>query len=345
MRGRASPPVVTLAALGMIFAAATLLGVSASTGSRDSQLLITSVAWLVWKVVGALALVVFVALFLLALRILRNGPDWGLTGSGRRTRNYLIASTLVAAVIAVLILAGGGSPDIPVNGLVIRTRAVLFAGMIAIVPWLALVWLAQAECHDLRDLLSTPPVDGGAESEGKGGPAGSSSGTAVAPRLPAGGPAGTAVAPRQPPLLNARLLLLWKLLTACVTAFAVAVVAAIANSGALRASFLAAHPARSAEFPPANVLLYGAFFAVILSVITIPLVASWRACALRVVERTCPLPPDGQPTEDWFSARARLERLLHLDVPLLRNPLTALSIFVPLITAALAAFVPQLGTA
>jgi hypothetical protein len=125
--------------------------------------------------------------------------------------------------------------------------------------------------------------------------------------------------------------------------FYLAVVAAIVNSGALRASFLNAHPARSADFPPSNVLFYGAFFAVILSVITIPLVAAWRSCATTAVERTCPLPPDGQPTDDWVSARERLEKLLHLDVPLLRNPLTALSIFVSLITAALAAFIPQLG--
>jgi len=119
------------------------------------------------------------------------------------------------------------------------------------------------------------------------------------------------------------------------------VVAAIVNSGALRASFLQAHPGRGAEFPPASVLFYGAFFAIVLSVITIPLVAAWRSCAFAMVERTYPVTLE--PTEDWMSGRARLEKLLHLDVPLLRNPLTALSVFVPLITAALAAFIPQLG--
>jgi hypothetical protein len=206
---------------------------------------------------------------------------------------------------------------------VVRTRAVLFTGMLTSIPWLALVWLAHAECHDLQDSLT------GAAKQ-------------PAARI-AGTPAGQAVKQQSLAVVNARLLVLWRLLTACVTAFAVTVVAAIVNSGALRASFLAAHPARGSEFPPANVLFYGAFFAVILSVITIPLVATWRACAFSVVERSCPLPADGQPTEAWFTARTQLERLLHLDVPLLRNPLTALSIFVPLITAALAAFIPQLG--
>jgi hypothetical protein len=293
----------------------------------------------VWKVVGGLAFVAFVALFLVAVQILRNGPDWGLTGSPGRRRNYLIAAAFVVALIAVLIMIGGGAPDIPVNGLVIRTRAVLFAGMFAVIPWLALVWLAQAECHDLKATLTSPPgkPDAEATATGEAGAAaGAVGGTGAVGG--AGGAGGTLAA-----ALNARLLQLWKLLTTCVTAFAVAVVAAIVNSGALRASFLNAHPARSADFPPSNVLFYGAFFAVILSVITIPLVAAWRGCATTAVERSCPLPPDGQPTDDWVSARERLEKLLHLDVPLLRNPLTALSIFVPLITAALAAFIPQLG--
>jgi hypothetical protein len=328
---------MTLLVLGILFGAVALLGVAQSTGSRPSRLLTASVPWLVWKVVGALAFVAFVALFVLAVQILRNGPDWGLTGSAGRRRTYLIAAAFVVALIALLILVGGGEADIPVNGLVIRTRAVLFAGMLAVIPWLALVWLAQAECHDLQAALTSPPGKPDAEAAAAG-----QAGEAAGPSGAAGGAGGAGGI--IPAALNARLLQLWKLLTTCVTAFAVAVVAAIVNSGALRASFLNAHPARSADFPPSNVLFYGAFFAVILSVITIPLVAAWRGCATTAVERTCPLPPDGQPTDDWVSARERLEKLLHLDVPLLRNPLTALSIFVPLITAALAAFIPQLGT-
>ena len=39
-----------------------------------------------------------------------------------------------------------------------------------------------------------------------------------------------------------------------------------------------------------------------------------------------------------------LESLLHLDVGVLKSPITALTVFTPLITAALAGFVPQLGS-
>jgi hypothetical protein len=210
-----------------------------------------------------------------------------------------------------------------VRGLVFRTRAVLLGGLVASVPWLALVWLAQAECRDVQDMLSSPASDSAAPA--------------------AGASAGPVSERARSAQLIPRLLLLWKLLVSCVTAFAVAVAAAIVNSGALRVAFITAHPARGAQFPPSYVLLYGAFFAVLLSVITLPLVATWRSCAFMIVEQAQPLPAGGQPGEDWFSARARLEKLLHLDVSLLRNPLTALSVFTPLLTAALAAFIPQLG--
>jgi hypothetical protein len=79
-------------------------------------------------------------------------------------------------------------------------------------------------------------------------------------------------------------------------------------------------------------------------VLNVPLVAAWRRCARRAVDQAYPLPLDGQPAEEWVAARTRLEALLHLDVSLLRNPLTALTILSPLLTSALAAFIPQLGT-
>jgi hypothetical protein len=68
--------------------------------------------------------------------------------------------------------------------------------------------------------------------------------------------------------------------------------------------------------------------------ITLPLVASWRSRALRLVEVVAPAPSP---------ERTALESRLRLDLPLLKNPLTALNVFAPLVTSVLAAFVPQLG--
>ena len=64
-----------------------------------------------------------------------------------------------------------------------------------------------------------------------------------------------------------------------------------------------------------------------------------------IVDHAYPLPPDGQPTEEWVASRAWLEVLLHPDVSLLRNPLIALTILSPLLTGVLAAFIPELGKA
>jgi len=62
-----------------------------------------------------------------------------------------------------------------------------------------------------------------------------------------------------------------------------------------------------------------------------------------LLDHACPLPPDGKPAEEWENERRRLERLLHLDISILRNPLTVLSVFAPLLISALAAFLPQVA--
>ena len=48
-------------------------------------------------------------------------------------------------------------------------------------------------------------------------------------------------------------------------------------------------------------------------------------------------------TKDVAESRARLESLLGLDVTLIRNPLTLLTVLTPLVTSLLAAFLPELG--
>src|SRR5262249_22950269 len=108
-------------------------------------------------------------------------------------------------------------------------------------------------------------------------------------------------------------------------------------------AFIAYAPKRAAEFPGSVVLLFGGLFAVVQAVIALPLVASWRARARDLVERARPLPADGV-TDAWVAAPTRLDTLLHLDVPLLRNPLAALSVFAPTVTSLLAVFIPDLAS-
>ena len=139
---------------------------------------------------------------------------------------------------------------------------------------------------------------------------------------------------------------LWDILMSCVTGFAVLVVVALVPTGALRSVWLAQDPlteALEAQFPASDVLLYGAFFAVIISALMVPVLASWRHKGREIVSRTHPLRNTGDLTEEWQSARSRLEAVLHLDVGILRNPLTAFALFTPLITSVLAGFIPELA--
>ncbi|WP_457255985.1 hypothetical protein [Pedococcus sp. P5_B7] len=57
--------------------------------------------------------------------------------------------------------------------------------------------------------------------------------------------------------------------------------------------------------------------------------------------------PYGHPsavTAGWVARRDRLEGALNLNIPLRRHPITALSVLAPLVTSALAAFVPELAS-
>jgi hypothetical protein len=50
-----------------------------------------------------------------------------------------------------------------------------------------------------------------------------------------------------------------------------------------------------------------------------------------------------QRDERWAADRAQMEHLLHLNIGLVRSPLTALTVFTPLITSLLAVLVPGIA--
>ena len=138
-----------------------------------------------------------------------------------------------------------------------------------------------------------------------------------------------------------RLRATWDTITACGLAFAAFVVIAVLPTGALRNVWLAG-PALADQFPPSDVVLYGAAYGVLAFVLILPLIFVWRAAANTMVWFGVQTRSDLTAAKD--EEMTRLERALHVDGGALRNPLTLLTLLTPLATAALAVYLPKLGS-
>lgn len=314
-----APPVTTLVVF--LFVAGAFLAV----GWRDdaggaSTTFVRSVPWVVWKLTAAVAVVLWLALLLVGIARIRRRTALGLRHiSGATLAAYSATAVLTAGVVVAFLVLGNqeltftlAAADVP-----LRSRLLTAVAAVCAVPWLVLVWLCHREVRALDGPVAALdgelPPSAGTESSGQ---------------------------------LLENLVRLWGLVRDCVGAFAVFVVTGLVTSGALRAAFASQHAADAPEldaFPASYVLLYGLFFTLVLSAVALPLVISWRARAMRLVDAMYPPPPVAHVEQDWVDGRARLEAYLGLDVSVLRNPLTALSVFLPLVTAALATFVPDLG--
>ena len=328
--GPFAPGFQTVLAIVFVAGMVSLLGLHADAGTAESRRVVTSVPWLVWRVVGALAALVFVVLLLHGMRVLldhiRRKPRCGWKRvcrwrSGCEQKpwcgGWLWFALLVGLSVGVLLLSGWlvvlasgtvgkGRLVLPVHDLDRRTQGLLLVGVIAAVPWLSLAWVIHGECRTIRMWAGVKTTRAHHDAV-------------------------------------VRLGRLWKRIVACVTAFTVAVIGAMATTGVMRAVFLHAFPDRKSEFPAGYVLLYGFPFLIAVLNISVPLVAAWRSAAMRVLEHAVPIPDDLDLTDGWTNQRDRMTALLRLDVSLVRSPLTVLSTVTPLVFTLLAAFLPDLA--
>ncbi|WP_144122765.1 hypothetical protein [Catellatospora sichuanensis] len=318
-----APAVNTLAAVAVLVTAVPLLGWRADTGTAHSHAVTGSTSWLLWRGVGAASLLLFLVVGSRGVAQLRQSRREADPAGRRRITVFTWLAALFVAVaatgvtLAALAVAARREP-VPIGYVTVRTSGLVAIGALALVPWLAQVWLVHARTRDLGleiERVSAEPA-----------------------------PAQTEPSPLYAPLQQ--LLALWEVITRCVLAFALAVVAAIVTTGAMRGVTLEAFPPQKDgpdPFPSVHVLLYGAAFAFVLLLVTVPMLAAWRARATLAVEAIAPIPSTLAVDAAWDEQRQRWEGLLQLDVSLLRSPLTALSAFVPLATSALAAFLPELA--
>jgi hypothetical protein len=320
----ASSPLLACAFFVLATLAYWILGIDQG-GSQIAK----SQEWVTWKVLASVAIAIAAASAVLGVSAVRKATnDGGVQNppqpqaaerlaaplrqkpsgqqhSGQRAKLGWYSAAAVVLIAATFLFLVFGVPKTekwPASlHITPRTLGVAITIGLAAIPWLVLVWL-------LQDRLK-------------------------------------AYAKQADPASTRELRHLWDSLYAIVLAFAVFVVLALVPTGGLRVAYFAgpkdpAADKQGAEFPASDVLLYGAFFAVLLSAIALPMVAAHRTAARRRLDASLSDPPkkDDKDAVEWQ------ETLLHLDIGVLRSPITALTVFTPLITAALAAYLPDLAT-
>jgi hypothetical protein len=315
-----TPPALTYCFLGFVALAYWLLGI----GQGESDIA-KSVEWLTWKLLAALAIGIALASGVLGVSALQKvrGDSFASGGKSQssaadrlaeplrqETRGklvkYGIAASILAGALTAFFATGGrrGSKGWPDSlDIGLRPVWVILSVGLAAVPWLVLVWLLQE-------------------------------------RL-------TGYAKGKTSATTQELIHLWDLLYSIILVFAVFVVLTLVTTGALRAAYFAGDKDPAAnkqgpEFSSSSVLLYGAFLALLLSAIALPMVAAYRRAAQRCLQDWHPM--EEPPNKDEKDAVEWHETLLHLDIGVIRSPITALTIFTPLVSAALAAFLPDLAS-
>jgi len=326
----------------------------AATAQPRRTLVVGQREWVIWTLTASLATATAVALLtlgcvqLLRVRERTRGPDFAMTRTDVIVHfvfSVLFLGTL--AVFSVTALRGTRTVDWHVSGMQDRLTFVVGTGLAGAAPWVALTWLGH---QTQRPYWRKHRQEGTTTSATT-----VTTATATASASP-----GDLIALRQ---LKAT----WEVIVAVALAFAGFVAAAIVPTGALRNLWLSQtppvpvdgqpwelamwdkqveqlQPNLEATFPASDVLSYGAFFGLLSAVLVIPLVMAWRSSAKKLVADTYPCPAGDPAEEKCIASRGRLEADLNLSTTVLRNPLTVLTILTPLVTAALAAFLPQIGS-
>lgn len=300
-----SPAMRTLATFLLILAlsGAVVLWAESTADTAAESAFAGSQGYRVWTLVIGASLAAWVWLAVAGFAAVRGLMNDRPKRSIARDIVAFVLLIGVAVVLLQVVLQGDRPVRVPVEGHRALILTLTAAGAAAIAPWLISMWIVQEQVSSLRHELKRWDRD-----------------------------ANRASAVR-------RLLEMWTSVERSILAVAVLVSTVVLNTGALRAALVPA-VLTNEQFPSTDVLLYGAFFAVLLAVAVVPLVLTWRNTAAQLVNDTVGEPPNGEPDEQWIKRRERMEALLHLDVGMLRSPITALSILSPLLTAAATAFVP-----
>ncbi|MFE9097260.1 hypothetical protein [Streptomyces sp. NPDC007264] len=246
-----------------------------------------------------------------------GGRALAVLGTGMLTFNAVIFSSLRFFLRST---SHSQSAPVPLDGIVWRMTVLVVLGQLCALPALLGLWDVQARLVELARNRRMP-------------------GTTVTVTAPTSAPLPTDV-----PADGLRTLeRLWKDTMKYLTCAALIISTAVINTGALRNSLLAHEkrtPGFDVDFPAGHVLLYGAFFSVLVAMIFLPVMLQWRAMAHRLVETAFPLPSPDRLTPEWLERRSALVSFLRLDLSLSKLLSPALGILAPLGTSALSLVLP-----
>jgi hypothetical protein len=264
---RWNPALTTIAfVLGVAGAAALLFWVT-RIGSDTDENLVESAPFRTWVAVASFAVVAFVDTLLAGIRELHSDR---LRSSSPSPKAYgwlfLVFATIVVATLRIGARSG---PPVGVQYWTAISLGLLVLGVAAAGPWVVSVWASHGILSRYRVLIPGLSVAAAAET-------------------------------RTSDLddMMALLLDIRQGIAAAVGRLLLLVLGAVLLSGALHAALVPDFTSED-DFPSFAVLIYGAFFTVMLSLAVLPLMLAWRQTATMLLDRAHPvyvasgLTPDG----------------------------------------------------
>jgi len=308
LKPRWNPALTTIAFVLSVVAAAALLSWVTQLGSETDEDLVQSGPFKTWIAVAALAVVAFVDTLLAGIRELQSDR---LRSSSTSPKAYGWLFLVFAVVVVVALRTGAsGGPPVDVQYWAAISLGLLLLGAAAAGPWVVSVWASHDVLSRYRSKI---------------------------PGLPSASAAGPA---SELDDMMALLLDIRKGIAGAIGRLLILVLGAVLLSGALRAAVVPRFVPDD-EFPASAVLIYGAFFTIMLSLAVLPLMLAWRQTATMLLDQAYPV--QVATSADDAASRERMSQRLNINGALFTSPVTIGSLLAPLVTSFLAVFIPQIG--
>jgi hypothetical protein len=120
---------------------------------------------------------------------------------------------------------------------------------------------------------------------------------------------------------------------------AVVITGIMVSVGALQNSLNSSY---EIDMASTDILVFGAVFAALLAVISIPAYVAWRVSAQALRDNLYPLPRDGRPSREWYYGRSNLETLLEMRVGTGQRFAVLAGIASPILISIISVFIPTI---